>query len=328
MDLTMPPEVVAFAQSARQAFTGKGLGDVWREPPADSPQHSAAYDILLSLGLGDMQDAPRDLVTALAASALAEEAGRVALPVPVAALLTGKIAGLDVPVHAVSEVGGPAVLVDYARVFEGSRLVTPNGEVLATRVLPSPPTARMLAPFAARVLPQPDSPLSPDVNVWAWHELFSAFSALGALDKVLELCQSHLKERIQFGKPLKARQALEHRFVDSVVVQRGLRELCAFTAWRLVREEGPGTGAALTLRLVHLEAIESIMRNAHQIHGAIGFCFEHDLAVLSQYLQFRRYQPLSLGRTRSALGDYIDEIPTLHRPRTTEGSNHVPELVS
>jgi hypothetical protein len=54
-----------------------------------------------------------------------------------------------------------------------------------------------------------------------------------------------------------------------------------------------------------------VPRHVHQLHGAVGFCFEHDLAVLTRYLQYRRYEPTGFGATRRRLGAHLAQIPSL-----------------
>ncbi|OZD00411.1 hypothetical protein CH281_18720 [Rhodococcus sp. 06-221-2] len=311
MDLTMPQVALDVAQSARASFGADDLMLARSSWTDAAGALSTAVERLKNLGLDDFDGLDSDPELAMVACLVAEEAGRAALPAPVAALITGASTGRSVPLHAVDR-GVDQVLLDYAALLDQSRTIDPSGHIVPVRATPLTGEPKMLAPHAALCCPVGDGEVG-SPRTWAWHETFSAFSSSGALNHVLDLGARHLNERIQFGKPLKTRQALEYRFVDAAVAARGLRELALFTAWRLNTDPTAGEGAALTLRLVHLETVRDVMRHIHQIHGAIGFCFEHDLALISQYLQFRRYQPVPLSQTRARLADHIDDIPTLHR---------------
>ena len=310
MDLTLPDIALDVARAARAHFGADDLSmarSSWTDPSAAI---STAVERLRAVGLDDFDGLDSDPELAMVACLVAEEAGRAALPAPVAALIAGSSIGLPMPLHAVAR-GADHVLLDYAAVLDQSYAIDPSGRIVRMSATPSTGKPKVLAPHAAMCRPE-GSHENGSPRTWAWHETFSSFSSSGALSRVLDLGARHLNERIQFGKPLRARQALEHRFVDAAVAAKGLRELALFTAWRLGADPTAGEGAALALRLVHLETVRDVMRHIHQIHGAVGFCFEHDLAVISQYLQFRRYQPVPLSQTRSMLVEHIDDIPTLH----------------
>jgi hypothetical protein len=313
MDLSLPEDVVDFGAWAREACSSIGLESV-RGVIAGQQTSADAFSVVRSLGLDDFDGLGDDQVTTLCAAVLAREAGRAALPIPIAALLTGRLAGAgQTTVHAVGDVATPEQLVDHAVDFPDPILVQADGQARRSRTLPPASEQRLLAPFASRVDPAEPVRLARG-DSWAFHEVFSAFSSIGSLGHILDLGAEHLRVRHQFGKPLRARQALEYRYVDALVAFRGLRELGFYTIWRLMERQGDPVTDALALRVTHLETIRTVLRHIHQIHGAIGFCFEHDLAIQSQYVQFRRYAPHPLAETASLLGRHLDAIPSLHSP--------------
>lgn len=314
MDLTIPDEAIDLAAAARQVFDSTGM-EVARQALEKSTEAAdRAHTLLRAVGMEDLQEIGSDEIHAYGAALLAQEAGRVALPAPIAALLAGQVAEVDAPVHAVASIDAPRILVDHVRARHHSMIVDISGRSRAVHVKATGGESSMLAAQSALVDPTGDIIHMGVRNIWAWHEVFSAFDTIGALSRALDLAKQHLNERFQFGKPLRVRQALEFRFVDATVQFRGLKELALFSIWNLHHDPDQGVGTALMLRLAHLEAIRDVMRHIHQIHGAIGFCFEHDLAMISQHLQFRRYQPLSLSRTTALLGQRLDDIPALFTP--------------
>src|SRR5205807_546361 len=64
-----------------------------------------------------------------------------------------------------------------------------------------------------------------------WWRVAIAAEAAGALAGALDLTVAHLTERTQFGKPLGAMQALQHRLADAYVWVEGARWLARCAAW-------------------------------------------------------------------------------------------------
>jgi alkylation response protein AidB-like acyl-CoA dehydrogenase len=98
-----------------------------------------------------------------------------------------------------------------------------------------------------------------------------AVEALGVAAASLESTVEHLRTRHQFGAALATFQALRHRVADLVVAL----EAATSTTWYAVRApEEPGT--ALMAKLVAAEAAYRVTAEAIQLHGGIGFTWEHD----------------------------------------------------
>jgi alkylation response protein AidB-like acyl-CoA dehydrogenase len=104
---------------------------------------------------------------------------------------------------------------------------------------------------------------------------------LGVGERALEITLDYLKTRVQFGKPIGAFQALQHRAVDlyihKEVAAAVLEEALA------VLDRGPGTAgrAAIASRVKArcADAALRITREAIQLHGAIGFTDEYDAGL-------------------------------------------------
>jgi alkylation response protein AidB-like acyl-CoA dehydrogenase len=308
MDLTLPREIVDLAVVARKTLARPML-ELAR---GGAKEQAESVDLLVSLGLDDL-DPTADAEQGLAAAVLAEEAGRVALPVPLAARVVGNVLALDGPAHAVGAPPTDGLVLDFARVFDAGYVLTQDGTAHGVTLAGDRGETRPLAPLAGRVaMTGSVAELGGRGRTgFAWHEVLSAAASLGALEAMIELARTHLNERHQFGKPLRARQALEHRFVDAYVEVSRLRELALFSTWQLSDGAADPLAVAYTLRLVHLEALLEVPRHVHQLHGAVGFCFEHDLAVLSRSVQYRRYEPTGSGETRRRLGAHLALIPSL-----------------
>lgn len=109
--------------------------------------------------------------------------------------------------------------------------------------------------------------------------LGSAIELLGICESALALALDHVKTRRQFGQPLGAFQALQHRladnFVDLELNRALLHRICI--AW----DQGtvlPAMIAGAKARAVRVAS--EVMRNALQLHGAIGYTDEHDIGTL------------------------------------------------
>ncbi|WP_063915820.1 acyl-CoA dehydrogenase [Nocardia flavorosea] len=117
---------------------------------------------------------------------------------------------------------------------------------------------------------------------------FLAVEAAGVIRWCSETATEYVKSRVQFGRPIGAFQAVQHRTARLLITS----ELAAAAAWDAVRGLGgePGqrthavAGAVLTTlgNAVHA-AVECL-----GLHGAIGFTWEHDL-----HLYWRRAMTLA-----------------------------------
>jgi alkylation response protein AidB-like acyl-CoA dehydrogenase len=97
---------------------------------------------------------------------------------------------------------------------------------------------------------------------------------VGAAQRALELTVTHLLTRVQFGQPIGAFQALQHRAADLHVLVESARSLSRAMA------ADPGAGPDLSLRAaaVKVYCSETLSRAASemiQLHGAIGVTWEH-----------------------------------------------------
>jgi alkylation response protein AidB-like acyl-CoA dehydrogenase len=116
--------------------------------------------------------------------------------------------------------------------------------------------------------------------------MLSSYRILGAAERALEMSVEHTTSRVQFGKPLSSFQGVEFQLADVAVAVAGLRELAHYTTWALhAQSNASPLVEALSLRAHALDCGQRVLRTAHQLHGAIGFCDEHDLSVINRHIQ-------------------------------------------
>ncbi len=103
-----------------------------------------------------------------------------------------------------------------------------------------------------------------------------AVEAVGLGDRALSETVAYLKERVQFGRVLGSFQALRHRCADLAAELEGARATAHYAAWAV---DGAPEELAVTAPLakaVCAQAAYRVAAEAIQLHGGIGFTWEHD----------------------------------------------------
>lgn len=100
---------------------------------------------------------------------------------------------------------------------------------------------------------------------------------LGAMTWLLNTTVEYAGQRVQFGLPIAARQAVKHRCASMLIAAESSRSLVLELA-DAIESGSPGTPliAATAMAWVS-DAAEEIAGGALQLHGGIGFTWEHDL---------------------------------------------------
>ncbi|MEV5958305.1 acyl-CoA dehydrogenase family protein [Streptomyces sp. NPDC051987] len=106
-----------------------------------------------------------------------------------------------------------------------------------------------------------------------------AAEAVGAADRALERTVEYVRQREQFGRPIGSFQAVKHRLADVYVAVRAARSAAYYAAWATEHGEPVG-GLALAQAL---EALRTAAGEGIQLHGGIGFTWEHEA-----HLYFKR----------------------------------------
>ncbi|CCK29380.1 pimeloyl-CoA dehydrogenase, small subunit [Streptomyces davaonensis JCM 4913] len=101
--------------------------------------------------------------------------------------------------------------------------------------------------------------------------------AVGAADRALELTVDYAKQREQFGRPIGSFQAVKHRLADVYVQVQAARSAAYYAAWAVEGLPQDRIGALALAQA--LEALRSAAGEAIQLHGGIGFTWEHDVQL-------------------------------------------------
>ncbi|MEU9761052.1 acyl-CoA dehydrogenase family protein [Streptomyces sp. NPDC047987] len=103
-----------------------------------------------------------------------------------------------------------------------------------------------------------------------------AAEAVGAATRALERTVEYVGTREQFGRAIGSFQAVKHRLADLYVRVRAARSAAYYAAW------DPASAGGLALAQA-LEALRTTAAETVQLHGGIGFTWEHDA-----HLYFKR----------------------------------------
>ena len=94
---------------------------------------------------------------------------------------------------------------------------------------------------------------------------------------------AYSKDRVQFGRPIGSFQALKHRLADMMVAVETAKS-AAYYAAATADEQSDDIEEPAAIGTVYCsEAFSSCAGHAIQLHGGIGFTWEHDA-----HLYFRR----------------------------------------
>ncbi|MBY0278870.1 acyl-CoA dehydrogenase [Candidatus Binatia bacterium] len=138
--------------------------------------------------------------------------------------------------------------------------------------------------------------------------LARAVQSTGAMDRMLALSSQYATERVQFGRALAKFQAIQHLVAD-IACETALATAAVDAA---VFQMASGHGdldwlelAVAIARSVVGHAASVTVRNAHQVHGAIGTTLEHRLHELTKPVLAWRTEFGSLREWDARLTDRI-----------------------
>ena len=191
------------------------------------------------------------------------------------------------------------VLVVVARTSEGrseedgiSMFVVPKGtRGLEVTLLPTMDQTRKLCEVSLTDIALPaEALLGPKDGGWAplARVIERATVGLcaemcGGAQRVLDMTTEYAKIRVAFGKPIGTYQGVKHRAADMLVDVENAKSLTYYAAWA-VDENAPEASLAASMAKAYVsDAYRKVSGAGIQLHGGIGFTWEHDL-----HLYFKR----------------------------------------
>ena len=105
----------------------------------------------------------------------------------------------------------------------------------------------------------------------------------GGAQKVLDMTTEYAKIRIAFGKPIGSYQGVKHKAADMLVDVENAKSLTYYAAWAVDENVPEAALAASMAKAYASDALRKVAGAGIQLHGGIGFTWEHDL-----HLYFKR----------------------------------------
>ena len=125
-----------------------------------------------------------------------------------------------------------------------------------------------------------------------------AAEQVGGAQRCLDMSVEYAKERVQFGRPIGSFQAIKHKCADMLLEVESAKSAAYYAGWAAAESSDELPVVASLAKAYCSDAYFHAAAENIQIHGGIGFTWEHDA-----HLYFKRAKSSEL-----LLGD-----PTYHR---------------
>ena len=110
-----------------------------------------------------------------------------------------------------------------------------------------------------------------------------AAEQVGAAQKCLDMSVEYAKLRVQFGRPIGSFQAIKHKCADMLLEVESARSAAYYAAWAAADGSDELSLLASLAKAYCSDAFANAATENIQIHGGIGFTWEHDA-----HLYYRR----------------------------------------
>lgn len=147
-----------------------------------------------------------------------------------------------------------------------------------------------------------------------------AVEQVGAAQHLLDLSVDYAKNRLQFGRPIGSFQAVKHRLADDLVALEHARSTAFHAVWALTDGSDDPALAVSIAQATCSAAFVRVATDAIQVHGGIGFTWEHQA-----HLYYKRaYTDAALlgsaEEHRARVAEFVlDVAPERDAPRVATG---------
>ena len=265
----------------------------------------ATWDEIAELGWPDIAE-----YGIVELAVVAEELGYALAPTPLAADWAARL------LHPGLDGRGTVAMWDGEA---GAKIAVPAADVADTIVVQR--GERLFAVPAAEATIEPARALDPTRPLFtvhadggeeitgdhlqrAWHAIYVAAAAesVGVAARVTAMTVDYAKERKQFGRPIGSYQAVSHACAQMFLETEGARNVVLWAAWALDHDPEAAFVAASSAKAYASDAAVNVCRSSLQVHGGIGFTWEHDLHLFLKRAEAnaRAYGDASWHRERVA----------------------------
>jgi alkylation response protein AidB-like acyl-CoA dehydrogenase len=110
--------------------------------------------------------------------------------------------------------------------------------------------------------------------------VLTSADTVGALDTLLTMTVEYAKQRTAFGRPIGSFQAVKHNLADQAMYLETCRA-GAVTAARALQAGDPNADEVVSMAAAYIGDVgNAIAQQCLQVHGGIGYTWEHDLHLL------------------------------------------------
>jgi alkylation response protein AidB-like acyl-CoA dehydrogenase len=321
---TLIDQAVAVEELGASLACGPLFGTVYLSIPA-----------LVAASAGEARDALlADLVEGRRTAAFAVPDERGALgDVTVTADVTaharsGESAALTGTVEQVVDAGAADELLVTARGSDGIALyavdTSASGVIrrpLATLDLTRPQATVELSGAPGRLVAGPGEADRVITHALQVGSALLAVEQVGAGQHLLDLSVEYAKSRLQFGRPIGSFQAVKHKLADLLVDLEHARSAAYHAVWALTDGSDDPALAVSIAQATASAALARIAADTVQVHGGIGFTWEHQA-----HLYFKRAttDAALLGSAeqhRSLVADMVLDTAQVERaPKVADGT--------
>ncbi|HEX5614325.1 MAG TPA: acyl-CoA dehydrogenase [Acidimicrobiia bacterium] len=190
---------------------------------------------------------------------------------------TGRIEPHDAPVKS--------FVVD-ADIVEHVAVVDPGPTVrviaradLDVRVVPTVDASRRVAEVTVPDRDGLSSPLAPrDLDGWRDRATVAlAAEMVGTARRIFDMALAYAKDRHQFGVPIGSFQAIQHKLAEMALVLERATAAVQYAAMTVDADDPDRRRAAHVAKAAAGAAARRMVKDGAQIHGGIGYTWEHDL---------------------------------------------------
>jgi len=163
-----------------------------------------------------------------------------------------------------------------------------------------------------------------DAQLWPWLRdrvlLALAVENAAGAQRVMEMTVEYAKERMAFGRPIGAYQAIKHSLADMLGQVECCNVSALHAAWALSEDAPESSKAAAIAKAYTSDAYCAITQRSIQIFGAIGFTWE-----MTNHLYFKRARANAelFGNSRTQRGRLMDMVTKRPPPAALASRNGV-----
>jgi alkylation response protein AidB-like acyl-CoA dehydrogenase len=118
-------------------------------------------------------------------------------------------------------------------------------------------------------------------QVFQYGAVAACAQMVGMAQQAFDISLNYAKTRVQFGRPIGSFQAIKHKLANMVIDVDGSRYSTYRAAW-LLGADLPAAQEIAVAKAWTNEACRRVVKEAHQVHGGIGYTRDYDLQLYTR----------------------------------------------